>query len=188
MGSIRFKTSVFFVETLEGGADGTVRLFRREQALMMKDLAHVRLAESGPDISAAQILLWNYATTLPSNQCLSDLRDLPGPYRAPSGALLVAWQSGIPSGCVAIRPLEGAGQCELKRLYVDPAARRAGLGRMLVKAAMDHASRLGYVELVLDTMPSMLAAVALYQQLGFAPVAPYYLSSSPDMLFFSTKL
>jgi GNAT superfamily N-acetyltransferase len=102
-----------------------------------------------------------------------ELARLPGEYAPPRGALLLACGGGDPAGCVAIRPLEPADVCELKRLYVRPASRAGGLGRALTLAAIDEARRLGYARMRLDTLPSMGAARRLYAGLGFREIEPY---------------
>ena len=62
---------------------------------------------------------------------------------------------------------------EIKRLYVAPAARGLGLGRLLVERIIVVARQIGYSSLLLDTLPFMKEAQSLYVSLGFKPTAPY---------------
>ena len=102
---------------------------------------------------------------------------MPGAYAPPRGSLLLAKQGGEAAGCVAVRPLD-AGRCEMKRLYVRPEFQGTGLGRRLAERAIDFARSCGYHSMVIDTLPDMHAARALYGKLGFKPCAPYYDNSA----------
>lgn len=128
------------------------------------------------DIATVRALLEEYADALGVDlgfqQFARELAELPGEYAPPGGVLLVARRDGETIGCVGLRPLDPS-TCELKRLYVRPAARRAGTGRALTEAALAEARRLGYRRVLLDTLPGMEAAQRMYVELGFRDVAPY---------------
>ena len=136
-------------------------------------------------------LLRSYAGSLSFELDFQDfdreLAELPGRYAPPRGALLVAQSDGVVLGCVALRPLAGD-TCEMKRLFVHPTARGAGLGRGLAKAIVAEARRIGYARMRLDTTPGMEPAQALYGELGFVNTAPYTHNPVPGTRFLELEL
>ena len=119
----------------------------------------------------------DYAAWLGVDLCFQnfdqEMATLPGGYAAPQGRLFYAEIHGQGAGCVGIRPF-GEGVCELKRLYVDPARRGAGIGRLLALAAIRAARQIGYRKMLLDTLPAMRIALKLYRELGFLEAPAYY--------------
>lgn len=106
-----------------------------------------------------------------------ELAGLPGEYAPPRGALLMALVNNEPVGCCALRPLDSvdyANACEMKRLYVRQRFRSLGIGRLLAEAALEHARVTDYDCMLLDTLDDMESARALYQELGFQEIPPYY--------------
>ncbi len=75
-------------------------------------------------------------------------------------------------GVVALRPMLSA-DCEMKRLYVRASGRGAGLGRLLTEGLIKEAGLAGYRRVLLDTLPSMTEAQALYRSMGFVEIPPY---------------
>lgn len=149
-------------------------------------------ATSAQDWRDVATLFRAYADTLPIDLGYQDfgaeLASLPGKYAAPDGLVLLARDSeGTAVGCVGLRPL-GDGQCEMKRLYVADSARGTGLGRTLTEAVIAAARGIGYRELRLDTLATMHAALALYAQLGFRPIAPYYAPTPAGTRFLALTL
>src|ERR1700694_672860 len=116
-----------------------------------------------------------------------EVASLPGEYAPPGGRFLLARQGGAPAGCVTVRRLD-AGTCELRRLYVRPACRGAGLGRQLTLAAIAAARAMAYARVRLNTLPSMTPARALYAELGFREISPYRAVLVPGVLHFELDL
>ncbi len=120
-----------------------------------------------------------YEASLDTDLCFqgfeAEVASLPGKYAPPHGALFIAVTTdGEAVGCVALRPVEPDGACEMKRLYVAPAGRGSGLGKALMQAVIREARRIGYREMRLDTLPSMTTAQAMYREAGFVSIDPYY--------------
>ena len=109
----------------------------------------------------------------------AELAGLPGIYAPPCGHLMLVFVGGELAGCGAFRGLADVdypNACEMKRLYVRPAFRRFGLGRLMAQALLDEARRAGYSATLLDTLDDMEAARGLYASLGFEEIPPYYFS------------
>jgi ribosomal protein S18 acetylase RimI-like enzyme len=119
----------------------------------------------------------------------AELAGLPGRYTPPGGAVLLARDAaGQVQGCVALRPWTVQGTCEIKRLYVRPAARGQALGRRLAEAVIELARQAGYTRVLLDTLATMHAARRLYAELGFQPVASYYDNPLPGTAYMALDL
>jgi ribosomal protein S18 acetylase RimI-like enzyme len=89
------------------------------------------------------------------------------------GQIFVARRGVAVLGTCAVVPHE-AGELELVKLAVAPAARGLGLGRRLVEACLAFARAQGAERVVLLSNSRLAAALRLYERLGFrrAPVPP----------------
>src|SRR3989440_9997477 len=152
-----------------------------------------RIAEARwPDDRAiVEALFREYVTSLAEDISFQnvdeELGTLPGKYARPSGVVLIARDGAEAAGAIAYRMVE-PGVCEMKRLYVRPAFRGSGLGRELTNELIEDARAGGYRTMLLDTLASMSSARALYRDLGFAPVAPYYDNPLPGVMYMALEL
>lgn len=148
-------------------------------------------AVSLSDIDAVRLLWRQYWSALDLPDDFQDfgveLLKLPGPYASPRGVLLLARVDGVAAGTVAMRPL-GPEAAEAKRLYVRPAYRRAGVAAELMAKLVESARTIGYRKLYGDTLPSMSAAAALYERLGFHPTGPYSENPTPGAIYLELDL
>ena len=144
-------------------------------------LFDIRHAVTAQEMQLLGTLFQEYAADLSIDLGFQDFEQeiatLPGEYAPPRGAELLAWVDGCPAGCCALRPLDASdypNAAEMKRLYVRKAFRGFGLGRHLAEKILDVARLAGYASVLLDTLDDMEAARALYAELGFEEIPPYY--------------
>lgn len=145
-------------------------------------------AMTAAELAAAKRLCLEYAASLDVDLAYqgfdAEMAEFPGKYAPPKGALLVGRLDGRVMGVVALQDL-GGGLAEMKRLYVQPAARGSGLGLALARAVIAEGRRLGYRAMRLDSIPGQHdRAIRLYERLGFHRIAPYYDSPVPGTLYF----
>ena len=133
-------------------------------------------AETDEHWREARRLVEAYAASLDVDlsfqQFAEEVSALPRLYAPPAGAFLLAMIGMRAVGCVGLRRFnDDTG--EMKRLYTSTDVRGHGVGRQLVCAAIAAARTIGYRRVVLDTLPTMVAAQQLYASLGFKPMAAY---------------
>ena len=155
----------------------------------------LRPAQFPEDLQTVRALFLDYQSELGIDLCFqgfdAELAELPGAYAPPAGTLLLACVDGEPAGCCAMRPLfntDHLNACEMKRLFVRPAFRGFGLGRMLVERILSDGQLAGYTTMLLDTLSDMETARALYQEAGFVEVAPYYHNPIPGAHYLKVDL
>ena len=76
----------------------------------------------------------------------------------------------------------------MKRLFVRPAYRGRGLGRLLAARIVSEATALGYVAMRLDTLETLDDAMHLYTSLGFRRRLPYYANPLPGVVYWQRAL
>ena len=116
-----------------------------------------------------------------------ELDELSVEYGPPAGEFLLAEIDGVRVGCAGLRRFnDGVG--EMKRLYTVPAVRGRGVGRLLAQGVVAAARERGYGRLVLDTLPLMAEAQALYRSMGFRTMAPYRFNPIAGTTFLELEL
>jgi ribosomal protein S18 acetylase RimI-like enzyme len=150
---------------------------------------------SPSDFEGVRSLFIEYAASLNVDLCFQNFSDeldsLPGEYAAPRGALVLASVDGNFAGCCAMRPLDTVdytNACEMKRLYVRPSYRGLRIGRLLAESILDMSRQAGYDCILLDTLDDMESARALYQELGFEEIPPYYYNPIAGAHYLRAKL
>ena len=149
-------------------------------------------AQTADDIEAVRALFHEYQRSLGVDLCFQGFAEepaaLPGRYAPPRGRLLLARNGAHAAGCVALRPLEEAGVCEMKRLFVRPAYRGQGLGYRLAMQIVNEATALGYAIMRLDTLDMLDSAMRMYAVMGFQRRTPYYANPLPGVVYWERVL
>jgi putative acetyltransferase len=149
------------------------------------------ILDTSPAVEDVRELFEEYSRQIGVDLCVqnfaAELAGLPGNY----DALLIARDGVALAGCAGVRrfpPDHDGKTAELKRLYVRENYRGQGLGRKLTQAAMGEAAARGYQKLRLDTLPTMLAAIAMYREMKFEEVEPAGSVEFAGQLFFESEL
>jgi DNA-binding MarR family transcriptional regulator len=111
-----------------------------------------------------------------------DARDM----MPPRGAFLVAWSDGVPIGCAGLKgrtETPDAPWGEVKRVWVDPAARGLRLATRMMAGIEAEARALGFAVLRLDTNTALPEALALYRKLGWREISRFNDDPYPDAFF-----
>ena len=163
-------------------------------------MLNIAPAATPQDILDAGTLFREYSELVAEALCFrnfnEELAALPGEYAPPGGVLLIARDAaaaarsrtgGNAAGCVALRRM-GAGTAEMKRMYVRAQYRGSGLGRRLAIAVIEEARKRSYTRVLLDTLPKLATAIALYRDLGFRETGPYLESPTPGAICFELRI
>ena len=91
----------------------------------------------------------------------------------PGSFYIVAEKAGVVIGGAGIFPTKGLPEhtCELVKMYLSKHARGLGLGRMMIDRCITDASKFGYTQIYLETMPELKKAVSVYEKFGFTYLA-----------------
>ena len=136
----------------------------------------IRLAEESYDGPAARTLVPAYVDEIramypdwtpdvPPRLTATDVEP-------PAGRWLVAYRDEQPIGCAGLKRLDER-TAEIKRVYVAPEARGAGVARALLARLEEIARTVGYDRLRLDTGAEQPASVALFTSIGYEQIPDY---------------
>lgn len=152
----------------------------------------IKILPGDAALETVRQLFLDYAAELQEDLCFqsfeAEVKDPMKKYGPPAGALFLAYWNNEPAGCIALQPLSAAGVCEMKRLYVQPAFRKYGIGRSLVEELLKAAKEIGYVNMRLDTLDRLQPAIKLYQQYGFKVINAYYENPLPGVVYMECEL
>jgi GNAT superfamily N-acetyltransferase len=120
-----------------------------------------------------------YGFRLPVQQAVVHDLATVAKFEPPDGRLLLAFDGNMAVGIGCMRRI-GPDTAEIKRMYVEPSHRGAGVGRAMLDQLMAAARTAGYQRVRLDSPDFMTAAHGLYRSSGFVEIGPYSESEIPD--------
>ena len=143
---------------------------------MTRSSAEFRLREAAADdgaaIRAVVVAVMNeygLSSDLEGND--ADLRDFVASYRNRGGSFRVVTSiAGVIVGCGGLYPIDEQ-EAEIRRMYLLPEARGAGIGRKLLEELISVATERRFERVVLETASVLKEAISLYRKRGFVPVA-----------------
>jgi len=108
-------------------------------------------------------------------------------FEPPDGVFLVGWDDGVPVATGALRRYD-EDTVEIKRMFVVRAARRRGLGRLML-AELEASAPAGATRIVLNTGVMQPAAVAMYECSGYTAIPGFgYYAAYASALFYGKDL
>ena len=133
----------------------------------------IRTIEPGDNAALAKIIrdtLKEFKANKPNTVYYDDRTDhLFEEFATPNSIYFVAEENGIIIGGGGIYPTDKlpGGTCELVKLYLAPAARGRGIGKLLLEKSLAAARSMGYKKVYLESMPELTIAIPLYEKYGF---------------------
>jgi len=101
-----------------------------------------------------------------------DIEQVTDIYLTHKGCFLVAVDKDKIIGSIGIRALDN-NQAELKRFYVIKTYQSQGIGRELIHAAIEHAHKMKFDSLKLDTSSKSKKAIQIFEKIGFKEIPKY---------------
>ena len=126
-------------------------------------------------------MLHEYGLTVDAKSTDKDLSDLEAYYFHNGGWFaIIEFEDLSIVGSYGIYRISN-NQCELRKMYLDPAHQGKGLGRLMMMDAVEKARELGYTTMILETNRKLQKAMNLYKKFGFKDYSPSHLSNRCDI-------
>jgi putative acetyltransferase len=109
----------------------------------------------------------------------TDLLDVQRNYIDCGGRFRVLTQGETPIGMYGLYKI-GAERVELRKMYLEPAHKGRGYGKLLLNDALSVAREAGFRTMTLETNRLLVEAIGLYRKFGFKDVERNDLSARCD--------
>lgn len=134
---------------------------------------HIRTIQPNDNKALAVIIrnaLTEFSAAKPGTVFFDETTDkLSAVFEKEGSCYFCLWVNDELMGGAGIYPTEGLSTdtCELVKLYLAPAARGKGFGRMLMDKCEVAALNMNYRFVYLETLPELIIAVPLYEKMGY---------------------
>jgi len=113
----------------------------------------------------------------------ADLQNIEANYINRGGVFdVIEDENGKLVGTFGLYPLD-THTCELRKMYLIPSVRGQGLGKHILRKAVERAKEMGFKEMVLETSSKLVAAIQLYRQFGFQPIQIKHVTPRADQSY-----
>ena len=165
----------------------------------MEKPVKIKEAQNINDFSEAKKLILEYIewlgisggpevkAILSSQNFDKEMETLPITYGSPDGGVFLAMVNDKAVAVAGIKRFNDK-ECEVKRMYVQPASRGLGIGKLLLTKCIETAKRLNYDAIKLDTIDSMKSAIKLYTDNGFVEIHAYRHNTHEEARYFELDL
>lgn len=139
----------------------------------MKEIIQLRKIVQTDNETIAKIIrstLTEFGANHPGTVYYDDATDhLFEVFQQPSSFYFIALKDGEMVGGGGIYPTQGLPEntCELVKMYLLPAARGKGIGKLIIDNCLKKAAANGYENVYLETMPELEQAISVYEKFGF---------------------
>ncbi len=157
----------------------------------MQNKITILKAVTEQDYLAARALIVEYVQWLGMDLSFQnfdhEMNTLDTTYSSPDGGLFIAFKNEAAVGVGGIKRFSNT-ECEVKRMFVQPAGRGLGIGKLLLTDCIELARQLKYKTIKLDTADFMQAAIKLYVENGFTETIAYRFNPHEQARYFELQL
>jgi putative acetyltransferase len=152
----------------------TLKFFKPWYMILINGLKYY-LEVPGPQDHEAiahlvQICLVEFGQAFDESGSDADVMDIQKTYLSPGGLFFVLRnEQRVLVGTIGLLSI-GGGVGKLRKMYVHPAYRSKKIGRFLLQQILEKGRELNFLEVRLETISTMKAAIHLYTQFGFQPL------------------
>lgn len=158
---------------------------------MTQHKIEIKLATQPRHFSEARELILDYVAWLGMDLSFQnfdkEMNALAAMYNERDGGLYIAYLDDKAVGVAGLRRFNDT-ESEVKRMFVNPASRGFGIGKLLLEKCIETARGLDYRTVKLDTADFMKAAIKLYTDHGFVEIPPYRFNPHEQARYFELDL